>query len=181
MTSKKKLRAIKNQKLSDVRIDVYLKDMRLKDIQRECILRGMDFQEMVESSVLNLSSWLINNYGEKRVRENLDKFDTWMEDQLRTHGKEDLIHPMLNLGFVTETSDSGEVKTKKIKGIRKQIIKKERTLEGVFKGTKKALTFELAKKGLSKAEVIAKVIEHFPEAQEKSIGIWYNRMKKEMK
>ena len=179
MVSKKKQRAITNKKISQVRVDIYLKDMRLRDLQREAILRGMDFQDMVSSSVLQLSTWLINNWGEVRQRELLDEFDSWMDGKLKESGNDDLIHPMLNLGF-NPTEEEGKKKTKRIKGIRKEPVRKERTTEGVFKGTKKALTFELTKKGLDKTEIVKQVMESFPDAKEKSIIIWHNRMRKNM-
>ena len=177
---KKKLRAIKNQKLSSVRVETYMKDMRLRDIQRECIVRGMDFELMASSSVLQLSSWLIHNFEKPRKRELLKGYDDWLNGRLREHGKDDLIHPMLDLGY-SQDEKTGEKKQRRIKGLRKEVSKKERTEDGIFSGTKKALTFKLSKEGKSKQEVIELVMEQFPEAKEKSIGIWYNKAKKLVK
>lgn len=175
--SKKKLRAIKNQKLKDVRVDVYLKDYRLKDLQRECIMRGMDFEEMVKCSIMKLQSWLIDNFEKAKDRNLLTEFDIWMDRILYGGGNGDLVHPMLNLGHYSD-QETGTIKEKRIKGIRKDVIKKKRTQDGIFQGTKKAYTYELCKQGKSKEETIDLVMEKFPEAKEKSIGIWYNRAKK---
>ena len=174
--SKAKQREIKKTALKSVRVDILLKDMKLKDLQRECIMRGMDFEQMVKSSVLNLSSWLINNWELKKDRELLNEFDHWNNRILYGGGNGDLVHDMLNLGYFED--DTGKIKQKRVKGIRKEHKKKERTEDGIFKGTKKALTYECAKKGLSKKDTIDKVMAQFPEASEKSIGIWYNKAKK---
>ena len=175
--SKAKQREIKKTALKSVRTDILLKDMKLKDLQRECIMRGMDFEQMVKSSVLNLSSWLIDNWELKKDRSLLNEFDHWNNRILYGGGNGDLVHDMLNLGYF-EDRETGEVKEKRIKGVRKKTIKKERTEDGIFKGTKKALTYHLCKQGKSKKEAVEEVMKQFPEALEKSIGIWYNRAKK---
>ena len=178
--SKKKQRAIKNQKLSTVRVETYMKDMKLKDLQRECILRGMGFEEMAVASILQLSSWLIDNFERPRKRDRLKEFDDWMNERLEKNGKHDLIHPMLDLSY-SRDEKTGKKKQKRIKGLRREVVKKERTEDGIFSGTKKAFTYKLTKEGKTKQEVIELVIEQFPEAKEKSIGIWYNKAKKLIK
>ena len=175
--SKAKQREIKKTALKSIRTDILLKDMKLKDLQRECIMRGMDFEQMIRSSVLNLSSWLIDNWELKKDRDILNDFDHWNNRILYGGGNGDLVHDMLNLGYF-EDKETGEAKQKRIKGVRKQTSKKERTTEGIFKGTKKALTYECSKNGKTKNETIEIVMAQFPDASEKSIGIWYNRAKK---
>lgn len=175
--SKKKQRAIKKQMLKDVRVDVFLKNYKLKDLQRECIMRGMDFEEMVKSSVMGLQSWLIDNFEKAKDKSLLTDFDVWMDRILYGGGNGDLVHPSLNLGHFQD-EETGIIREKKIKGFRKSINKKERTADGIFKGTKKAYTYELCKQGKTKDETIELVMEKFPDAKDKSIGIWYNRAKK---
>jgi len=46
---------------------------------------------------------------------------------------------------------------------------------GVRKGTKKNLTYTLAKQKIPLEKVVKQVMKEFPEAQEKSIKIWYKR------
>ena len=51
--------------------------------------------------------------------------------------------------------------------------KKEKNELGLWKGTKKAYTFELTLKGYDLERVTRRVLKHFPEANEKSIKQWY--------
>ena len=176
--SKKNQRAIKNRIINDTKIDAFIKDLRLPDIQRECIIRGMPFMEVCDSSVLQLHSYLIKNWDNPTDRDLIIAFDKWMDQELEELGREDLIHPMLNLGY-TENQETGEKVKRRIKTVKPKIKKKrERTSEGIFKGTKKAYTYELSKQGIEKAKAIEMVKEKFPEANEKSVSIWYNKAKK---
>lgn len=177
--SKKQQRAIKNLQIRDVKVDVIIKDLKLPDLQRQCIIRGMDFNELCESSVLNLHSFLINNWDAPINRNRLSEFDNWYNAELKEIGCDDLIHPLLDLGH-TINNDTGETVKRRVKKIKpEKKVKRERTEDGIFKGTKKAYTFELAKKGLKKSKVIDLVLEKFPEANEKSISIWFNKAKKQ--
>lgn len=175
--SKKQQRAIKNLVIRDAKVDAVIKDLKLPDLQRQCVIRGMPFHDVVEATVLNLHSFLIQNWDNSVDRNKLIEFDVWMDQELTDIGRADLIHPMLNLGHTIK--DDGGIVKKKVKKIKSEKKKKrERTEDGIFKGTKKAYTFELAKKGHSKDEVIDMVLEKFPEANEKSISIWYNKARK---
>jgi len=176
--SKRKRRAIKNQIIADSKVSAVIKELRLPDLQRECIMRGMAFQVVCDSSIPKLNSFLVKNWDNSLDRNLITEFDVWMDNELKSIGREDLIHPMLSLGH-TENKDTGQVVKRKIKPIKPQKKKKrERTNDGIFKGTKKAYTYELAKQGIPKPEAIKMVKEKFPEANEKSVSIWYNKAKK---
>lgn len=157
-----------------------LGNLTVKGLKRACIIRGLDFHDAINFDCNRLQSWFIHHYYDDIDNSNLDKFDEYMEDELRDIGQEELIHPQLRLGYVGERDEEGNVtKTKKIKGLKRIMKKrKEKNTLGIFSGTKKALTFELALKGVSKESTIKQVMKVFPEAKEKSINIWYNSAKK---
>lgn len=57
----------------------------------------------------------------------------------------------------------------------KKHIEKDAEMGGLWKGTKKHLTMQCKKDGLSLEKTVSKVIAQFPEAKESSIKIWYKR------
>ena len=156
-------------------------DMKVRDLQRNCIARGMDFMDCIQATIPNLTTWFTHH---RNVSPNpllLDKFDDWYDKQLSQTGRFTTPRPsMLRLGFIAETDEeTGEVtKRKRVPGMKKPKVKRERTEDGIFQGTKKSYTFECAKKGFSKEKTIRKVLKKYPDAQPKSIGIWYNKYQK---
>ena len=166
--------------------DAHLRNMTFKDLKRECVARGYPFEDLVKSNIPDLTNWFRENFLVTPVNELVDAFDDWQEEQIRismlAKGQDpnSVIHPALRLGFIAERDEDGNVtKAKRTKMlIKKKKRKRERTNDGIFKGTKKSLTFDLQKQGKSKEETIKEVMAQFPEASEKSIGIWYNKAKK---
>lgn len=156
-----------------------LVNFKLKDLKRACIIRGLKFGRAVRWDVHKLSSWFLLFYYNDIKYDRLNKFDDWVEVSLKKRGKLDLIHPQLRLGFIGEKDEDGKVtKVKRVKGLKKRKTRRARTPQGVFQGTKKAYTMELVAKGLSKERVVRKVLRKFPDASEKSIGIWFNKANK---
>jgi len=166
--------------------DKFIGNLKYKDIKRECVIRGMEFDKVIEGTIPKLVNWLRNHFPDTIHFELLDAFDTYQEELIRqvmeSRGEDFtvLLHPTLRLGYIAENDAEGNIiKRKRVRTIVKRKKKKrERTNDGIFKGTKKAFTFELQQKGLSKEEVIKKVMTQFPDASEKSIGIWYNKSRK---
>ena len=169
--------------------DGHFRNMKYKDIKRECVVRGMPFQEIVEGDIIKLYHFFKDHFYDDINHNLLDKFDDWQEEKVKgameKKGESDnviglLVHPSLRLGYVAEKDEEGNItKRKRAKMITKRLKKKrERTLDNIFKGTKKAYTFELQQQGKSKAEVIKIVMEKFPDASEKSISVWFNKSKK---
>lgn len=166
--------------------DKFIGSLKYKGLKRECVIRGMEFDEVFGASIIQLSNWLRNHFIDTIHYELLDAFDDYQENLIRksmeakNQDPNDVIHSSLRLGYIAERDDEGNViKRKRVRTIvKKKKKKRERTDQGIFAGTKKALTFKLQKEGLTKQEVIAKVLETFPEASEKSIGIWFNKAKK---
>lgn len=165
-----------------------LGDMTHKALVRAVITMGMPFKEAIESSDLAKGNWFIKNYYIcKRDPSLVDKFDLWRHKIFKENGRSKkkepwLFDPRLNYGFVAEQDKSGNItKERKIKGITKKLVLKKKEKDqafGIFKGTKKSLTYDCAARGISKEEAIEIVKKEFPEALEKSIRIWYSKAAK---
>lgn len=166
--------------------DKFIKNLKFKDLKRECVIRGKPFMDVLKNDIPGLSNWLRYNFDLPIDHNLLDTFDDWQEDQIkesmlaRGDYDETLLHPSLRLGFIAERDDDGKVtkrkRAKTLVGRKKK--KRERTKDNIYNGTKKAYTFELQREGLTREEVILMVKDKFPEAVDKSIGIWYNKAKK---
>lgn len=186
--ARKKIKKI-SKGTSEERAQGELENMTLRQLQRECALRGLSTRRVVKWDIPKLSSWFCEHFLDDRNPENLIKHDQVVEKIIRAHdarqGREtipQLFHPTLRFSYIGEDGDSGKKpRVPRIKGFKKPVKKKERSAQGIFKGTKKALTFELAVGGMSKEDVIKKVIKEFPDAREKSISIWYNKAIKQCK
>lgn len=167
-----------------------LEKFTVKDLQRASVIRGIDFQEMVNMCIPDLSAWFIKNFTNKIDKSRLDDYDDWIAKRVTESMKgkgsteEDIstiLNPTLRLGFIAEKDADGKViKTKKPRGFSKPKIKRERTKDGIYTGTKKALVFDCVRDGLSKEQTLEKLTEHFEDINAKSIGIWYNRAKKKL-
>ena len=156
-----------------------------RELKREAVIRGMAFQDVVESDVHGLTTY-INTSNAKPNISLIDKFDDWVDAQLEQlgYGKDNAMrHPHLRLGFIGEKDEEGNIKShKRVKGLTKpKKEKKERDEGGLYKGTKKAYTFELARRGKTLEKTIARVIKKFPDAKDKSISIWHRTALRELK
>lgn len=157
-----------------------LKNMTFKDLQKECILRGIDFKLVSELDFYGLSSWFDKNFHNPIDNSNLLTYDEWFEKQLsqRIEPKDSsLLHKHLRFSISNqEKLELEEVIKPKVKiEEEKPKVKKEKDELGIVKGTKKSLTFQLAKEGKSVKMVIKKVLKVFPDASENSIKIWYKK------
>jgi hypothetical protein len=153
-----------------------LDNMNYMDLKRNVVLRGMDFQEVIEGDIPKLSNWLIRNWFNDKVNQKLNDFDEWIEPKLNDPN---LIHPSLRLGYMGDKEEESG-KEKKLKVLKKpKTPKREKNDNGIFSGTKKAYTYELANKGKDKATVIKMVKKKFPEAKDKSVSIWFKKALRE--
>ena len=152
-------------------------DLTLKGLKQEVISRGMDFDKVLSSSIPDLQNWLYNNFRTEKDNSLIVKYDEYIEQLLRDIGSEDMIYPSLRLSYVgdkSENFDTLEKKPKKVKPKGERVVK-EKTEDGIYSGTKKALTYECFNKGLSIEETIETVKEKFSDASEKSIKIWFRK------
>jgi len=180
MSKKSKGNAIKVVKNNPFKMA--FQDMTYKDLKKMVVVRGLSFEEVVNGDFCRLQSWLHKNYDNKIDTSLLDEYDDWLDNNLRDLGKHELIHPSLRLGYIGEREDdegNKVIKTKKAKVETKPKEKKEKTAEGIFSGTKKALTYSCQKEGKTIEKTIEIVMKQFPDASDKSIKIWYKKCKRE--
>ena len=88
-----------------------------------------------------------------------------------------MIHPSLRLSYVGDKSEDFkalEVIPKKDRPKKEKVVK-EKTEQGIYSGTKKALTYQCQKEGKTVEETITIVKETFEDASDKSIKIWYRK------
>lgn len=164
-------------------------NMGFRELQRACIVRGMPFEEMVDSDFHQLQSWFIRFGDNTQSLALLDEFDTWVKEVLISRGYPEgdpVHHPSLRLGYIAEQNADGEVtKKKRIKSlaIEKPKKKKAERVEGtnILAGTKKASTYKCALAGYSLEKTIEEVTKGFEDANPSSIRNWYKRCLKENK
>jgi len=156
-------------------------DFTYKELKKQCILRGIEFEEATSSSFPHLSSWLLAHRFDDENKDSLYKYDLWIEKQLHEQGKDYLIHNSLRLSFINDGSaEPKPEETKDIKKPKKKRVKRTKNKQGLFSGTKKAYTFELTLAEKPFKTILRRVLKRFPDAREKSVKIWYNKAKKTM-
>ena len=161
-----------------------LHNLTYKDLKRECISRNMPFEQVAMGDFPTLNNWLNHNMVKPKDEALISKYDDWVDEILIARGKPDLVHTSLRLSYIgtkIETEDGEEKPTKaKTKEETKPKRKREKTEEGIFKGTKKAMVWEMVARGRSLEKTVARVMKKYPDAKEKSIKIWYNKRKREI-
>lgn len=169
------------------RADYDMTRMRYTDLKRACIARGMSFEDASNGSIPKLHSWFSQHYEDGQNLLLLEEYDSWFEALMIEKGykKDDaILHNSLKMGFIAN-SENGNTKKPRLgnNGLAKKEKPKRERIEGtkVFKGTKKALTYQSQKEGVSIANTVAMVLEKFPDANEKSVRIWYKRSSNEGK
>ena len=168
------------------RIYKVLINLKHKDLQRECILRGMEPKDVVEGDHHKLVSFFYRNFDNTQDQQKLIEFDSWRQDELTRQGylkDGELISPALRFSYVgnIEKMDKPvDIKnTKKLVPKTKKPKAEVNETTGVRKGTKKAMTFDLAYNGTDLEETIKQVTAAFPGAEAKSIKIWHKRALKQ--
>lgn len=162
------------------------RNLTYKDLKRKAVILGMPFPDACKSGVFGLISY-INNSTEKPNKDLINQYDDWMDKQLESLGYSKdgpLRSSRLRLGFLGEEDENGVRKSKRVPGIKKPREKKppkERDEFNLIKGTKKSYTFELVHKGFSIERVLRRVKKKFPDANDKSINLWYRKAKRDMK
>lgn len=170
--------------------------MRRNDLVKECVLRGLSPELAVNYDNLKLSSWFMEHLDDGQDLNRLQEYDEYVDKELDKRGAkkgESLRHPIFKLGLgnmddmddkdTRKTVNTTKVRPEKVdaEGKPKEKRVKDESLGGIYSGTKKAATFECAKKGIPLEETYNLVRAKFPEANEKSMKIWYNKALKELK
>lgn len=158
-----------------------------KDLVRACIIRGMPFEDVLESSDHVKANWHYNNYFNQTDLSLLDKYDEWVDKRIKKEvpgwkKKKYLFDSSLKIGYVPD-QETGEKTKKRISKIKVIKRKRERnaTLNNIYSGTKKELTWRCAARGKNLEETRDIVMKEFPDANAKSIRIWWKKAEKEVK
>lgn len=164
--------------------------MTYRDLKRQAVILGMPFPDVCSSGIFGLISFIDKSENEPDPSL-IDKYDEWIERHFDGCGvpKDDPIRsPRLRLGFIGDEVDpeTGEVvkKQRRIPGVKKPKVKKPKKQKDSFGhivGTKKQYTWDLAQKGYDLERVIRRVQKKFPEANPKSIQLWYRAAKRALK
>lgn len=169
-----------------------ISDFKFKDLQAECIMRGIPFEYVVNWDHGRLADWLLNAWDNKKKKSLLKDFDDWMDALLKEKGykKSDPLRSYKK--FTGETTEEAEVKPKPTpKPKKEKKPKREKDSKyNIYKGTKKELTYHLAAKLKSQfgdkyddkqlvkkfaGQMLVKVQKKFGDANEKSVRIWMKK------
>lgn len=153
------------------------RNMTYRDLKRKAIILGMPFPDACAAGIFDLIGF-IERSENKPDKSLINKYDDWMDKQLEQIGYEKdnpLRSSKLRLGFLGDEVD-GKRKPKRVPGIKKPREKKpprERDEFNLIKGTKKSYVWSLVNKGYELERVIRRMKKKFPEANEKSINLWF--------
>ena len=161
-----------------------LSHMKIKDLKQACIVRGMPFIKVSDSSILELQSFLLEGWDTPSDKTLLNDYDIWVEKELTELGSEDLIHPLLRMGYFGEDAEGNEVR-RQIKNIAISNVKSKKEI-GQFKpkkGSKKSLVYEILRKDpkTRTEELIDRVTMEYPDVSIGSIKSWASRARKSIK
>ena len=162
------------------------KNMTYKDLKRKAIALGMPFPDATGCGIFGLLSY-IDNSTNRPDKSLIDKYDEWVEEQFNSTGipaDDPIRSSRLRLGFLGEEDGDGKRKLKRVPGMKKPKEKKaprEKDEFNLVKGTKKSYTWSLVQKGYELERVIRRVKKKFPDANDKSISLWYRAAKRQMK
>jgi hypothetical protein len=165
-------------------------NMTYKELKRQAVVLGMPFSDVCGAGIFELIAYINKSKNEPDPHK-IDEFDEWITKHFDEIGipQNDVIRSSrLRLGFIGDEldPDTGEVikKVRRIPGLRKPREKKskrEMDENGHVKGTKKQYTWELTQKGYDLDRIIRRVSKKFPDANEKSINLWYRSAKRNLK
>lgn len=184
MVKKKKDKSVPSKEKSNF-LGAAGRNQTYRDLKRKAVILGMPFPDACSASVFQLINW-INTSEEKPNKHLINEYDDWMDRQLETAGlaKDDpLRSSKLRLGFLGEEGEDGKRKTRRVSGIKKPREKKpprERDEFNLIKGTKKSYVWELTSKEYELERIIRRMKKKFPEANEKSINLWYRTAKRKL-
>lgn len=162
------------------------RNMTYKDIKRQAIILGMPFPDATGNSIGALLNFIYHT-SNKPDKSLIDKYDDWMDQQLANRGYEPGVgirNSRLRLGFLGDENEDGKRRSKRVPGLKKPKEKKppkEKDEFGLIKGTKKSYCWSLTAKGFDLDRVTRRMHKKYPEANDKSISLWYRNCKRYLK
>lgn len=161
------------------------RNMTYRDLKRKAVILGMPFPDACAAGVFDLIGY-IERSTNKPDKSLIDQYDDWMDKQLENIGysKDDpLRSSKLRLGFLGEEGENGKRRNKRVPGIKKPREKKpprERDEFNLIKGTKKSYVWSLVSKGYDLDRVTRRMKKKFPDANDKSITLWFRTARRGM-
>lgn len=166
------------------RIADLLSSMKIRDLKQAAIARNLKFRDATEFSVLELQSWLFKHWDDTVDKTLLNDYDVWLEQELTEEGLEDLIHPLLRLGYLGEDQDGNEVR-RQLKNIAISNVKTKKDLAKFKprKGSKKSLVFSIIRKNpdIDTKILIEEVLSQYPDVSVGSIKSWASKARKSVR
>lgn len=156
-------------------------ELKYRDIKKMAIERGMPFPEVVSSDFYSLVSFIDSERAQKPNPDLVLQFDLWLEGILKERGADYLVKPSLRLSYVSdEMREGSKEKPAKEKKVKEKKPPRERDSFNLIKGTKKSYCYELTEKGFDQERVVRRMKKKFPDANEKSIQLWYRAAKRKL-
>lgn len=156
-------------------ISGYMSRLKLKDLKRACVIRGIPFQRIPRYGVHDLQSWLFRNFNNRINPTLLEDYDAWFDNQI----EDSPIHLLLRLAYYAEDED-GNVKQERrntmMLGVEKTKI--EVATFRPKRGSMKAMVFQMIRDGNNTKEIIAEIMDLYPAAKEGSIKSWASKARK---
>lgn len=186
LKKKKKSKANKRIYFENERALRELANMKHRDLQRACIVRGLSSQDVVNFDHHKLVQWFISNFENAQDESLLLAHDLWVEGQLELKGYKQghhLMSPALRFSYVGDIEKMDKpkiIKPNVIPKVEDKEKKEKSTVNeetGIREGTMKHMTYELTENNIPITEIIKKVRDKYPNAKEKSIKIWHKRAK----
>jgi len=158
--------------------------MKIKELKQACIVRGINFRDVSELDVWGLQDFLIKNWAKVSDKTLLNEYDIWLENELKSEGLTELIHPLLRMGYFGEDEEGNEVR-RQVKNIAISNVKskKEIAMYKPKKGSKKSLVYFLIRENpkITTNELIDRLLEEYPDISIGSIKSWASRARKAVK
>jgi hypothetical protein len=167
----------------DERVSQYMSNLKLKDLKRACILRGIPFVRVGRYDVNGLQSWLFKNFENKVDPNRLAEFDVFRDQELMSIGAiDDPVPHELRMAFTGEDGEGNPITRKRdthLLGIKK--TDEEVAYFKPRRGSKKSLVFELIRQGKETKEIIKEVQDQYPDAKIGSIKNWCSQARRSEK
>ena len=161
----------------------WIETLKLKDLKRVALMKGLSFRLLGELSIFELQSWVYKHYNEPDNIAKLEEYDNWLEKTLTEEGYiEKPIHIDLKLAFYPEDDEGNSKKVRRDPNIFG--VTKSNTEKAYFKprkGAMKSLVFDLIEKGKPTKEIIKIMDERFPAASIGSVKVWCSQARKREK
>lgn len=159
-------------------ISGYMSRLKLKDLKRACIIRGIKFSRIPRYGVHDMQSWLYKNFSTRINPTLLEKYDDWFDEQI----EDSPVHIMLRMAYYAVDED-GNIKQER-RNTMMMGVEKTKIEVATFRpkrGSMKAMVFEMIRDGNTTKEIIEEVSSIYPASNEGSIKSWASKARKAVK